>query len=169
MLKLTRLARKKAQPIDTQTHIAIVAAQYNARYVEGMIRAAKAVFKRASLQNLRIVRVPGSYEIPVVAARLARSVGPRVSAVICLGVIFRGETVHAQIIAEAVSHGLVRIQIETGVPVIQGVLLFENQEQARVRCLSREYNRGSEAAHTALEMARIVQELGAQVSKEASE
>jgi 6,7-dimethyl-8-ribityllumazine synthase len=157
MLKATRIRAGKAQPVHTR--IAIVAARYNARYVDGMIRAAKVVFKRASLTNLAILRVPGSYEIPVIASLLARSSAPSVSAVVCFGVIFRGKTAHAQIIAEAVSNGLVSIQVQTGIPIIHGVLLLEDQAQAHVRCLSAKYNRGTEAAQTALEMVRIVRSL----------
>src|SRR5271170_688989 len=83
---------------------AIIASKYNARYVDAMLRAAKAEILRAG-GKVQIVRVPGAYEIPVVAARLARppAAGPRIAAIICLGVILRGATTHAQHIGEAVS------------------------------------------------------------------
>jgi 6,7-dimethyl-8-ribityllumazine synthase len=71
-------------------------------------------------------------------------------------VILRGETTHAQHIGEAVSRALVDIQVQTEVPVIHEVLLLENRQQAEVRCLSEDHNRGLEAAQTALEMARIM-------------
>jgi 6,7-dimethyl-8-ribityllumazine synthase len=140
-------------------HFAIVASKYNNEYVDAMVSAAERAFAEAKA-SVRIVRVPGAYEIPAVAARLARRKSPQFAAVVCLGVILRGETTHAQHIGEAVSHALVDIQVETEVPVIHEVLLLENRQQADVRCLSKDHNRGLEAAQTALEMARIMASLG---------
>lgn len=137
---------------------AIVASQYNGRFVDSMLRAAKAELQRVGAE-VRVVRVPGAYEIPVTAARLARMSQPRYAAVICLGVIIRGQTVHAAHIGDAVSRALMQIQLETEVPVIHEVLLLENLEQARVRCLDAKHNRGREAAQTALAMARVMKEL----------
>ena len=138
---------------------AIVASRYNARYVDTMLRAASAELKRAGAASIEIFRVPGAYEIPVVAARLARSRETTISAIICLGVILRGQTVHAEHIGRAVSEALMEIQVRHEVPVIHEVLLLENQEQARVRCLGAKHNRGTEAAQTALQMARLMQSL----------
>src|SRR5213594_1422992 len=138
---------------------AIVAAQYNARYVDAMLRLAKAEFKRAGVSGLEVVRVPGSFEIPVVAARLASIQDAPYSAIVCLGVIFQGQTSHAQHIGQAVSQALAQLQVRSGVPVIHAVLLFENEEQARVRCLGTKHNRGLEAARTALAMARVMERL----------
>jgi 6,7-dimethyl-8-ribityllumazine synthase len=139
---------------------AIVASKYNARYVDAMLRAAKAEILRAG-GKVQILRVPGAYEIPVVAARLARApaAGPRIDAIICLGVILRGATTHAQHIGEAVSQALAQIQVLHEVPVIHEVLLLENEQQARERCLDKKHNRGTEAARTALEMARVMKSL----------
>lgn len=150
----------------TAGRFAIVASQYNARFVDAMVRAAKAELKRAGADSIQIIRVPGAYEIPVVAAELARANAVRseagarrtqpLAAIVCLGLVLRGETVHAAHIGEAVSQALMRIQVEHRVPVIHEVLLLENQDQARVRCLDRKHNRGTEAAQTAIQMARVM-------------
>jgi 6,7-dimethyl-8-ribityllumazine synthase len=155
---LTKIVPQTVQKSHGQ--FAIVASKYNAKYVDGMLHAAQAVLVKASTEAPIIVRVPGGYEIPVVAAKLARKQTPALLGIVCLAVIIRGETVHAQLVAEAVTHGLTRIAIEHCIPVIHEVLLFENQEQAKVRCLSKENNRGTEAALTAVEMARVMHRLG---------
>ena len=157
----TRRAASKSLPSAVSGTFAIVASQYNSRYVDGMLRAATQCLKDAGVTKIQLVRVPGAYEIPVVAARLAKpstDTAPP-AAIICLGVILRGETTHAQHIGEAVSNALSQIQVLYQVPVIHEVLLFENEDQARVRCLSPDHNRGAEAAQTALAMAAVMQSL----------
>ncbi len=138
---------------------AIVASRFNQRYVDSMLAAAKSRLRRAGAGAIEVFRVPGAFEIPAVAARLAGARPAPFAAVLCLGVIFRGETTHAQHIGEAVSLTLVQIQTSRLVPVIHGVYVFENQEQARVRCLDKHHNRGRELAQTALEMAALMRQL----------
>jgi 6,7-dimethyl-8-ribityllumazine synthase len=151
---LTKVKKAKSTRVPG-FHFAIVASKYNGEYVDAMVGAAERALTEARA-SVRVVRVPGAYEIPAVTARLARRKSPRFAAIICLGVILRGETTHAQHIGEAVSHALADIQVETEVPIIHEVLLLENRQQAEVRCLSKDHNRGLEAAQTALEMARIM-------------
>src|ERR1051325_646019 len=120
---LQKIQRKK---ILVHGEFAIVASKYNSRFVDAMLRAAKNELQRAGAK-IQIVRVPGAYEIPVVAAKLAAD--EKFSAIICLGVILRGETVHAAHIGEAVSNALMQIQLQYGIPVIHEVLLLENEAQ----------------------------------------
>jgi 6,7-dimethyl-8-ribityllumazine synthase len=134
---------------------AIVASRYNGVYVDAMLRAAREVLLGAGAK-VRIVRVPGAFEIPVVAAKLAASAARRYSAIICFGVIFQGETSHARHIGWGVTQALAQIQVQHKVPVIHGVFLFEKEKHAKVRCLGTKHNRGTEAAHTALQMARVM-------------
>jgi 6,7-dimethyl-8-ribityllumazine synthase len=147
---------------------AIIASRYNAQYVDAMLSAARTELLRAGAK-IRIVRVPGAFEIVVAAARLAeknstrssraKTSAARLSAIICLGVIFQGETSHAQHIGWGVTHALAAIQVQYKLPVIHGVFTFEKIKHARVRCLGTKHNRGAEAAQTALEMARVMQHL----------
>jgi 6,7-dimethyl-8-ribityllumazine synthase len=149
-------ANKKLNQRADAARFAIVASKYNGRYVDAMLRSALAELKRAGAKEVKVVRVPGAYEIPVVTARLARLPGGALNAIICLGVILRGATTHAAHIGEAVSQALMDIQVSTEVPVIHEVLLLENEQQAKERCLSRTHNRGTEAAQTALAMAKVM-------------
>ncbi len=148
-LKTRKLEAKNAR-------FAIVASKYNRRYVEAMLKAAKAELERGGASQITVVRVPGAFEIPVVAGRLARADSPAYSAVVCLGVIIRGATTHAQHIGEAVSQALAHIQVQYGTPMVHEVLLLENEQQAIERCLNPKHNRGTEAAQTALEMASVM-------------
>ena len=137
-------------------HFAIVASQYNARYVDALVRQAQSELKSAGVRHIKVVRVPGAFEIPVVVAALARSHLPRLSAILCLGVIFQGETSHAQHIGEAVSQALARLAVDLQIPVVHGVYHFNHEAQAQVRCLGKQHNRGVEVARTALAMAQVM-------------
>ncbi len=122
------------KPIKTKTArasggtFAIVASRYNAEFVDAMLHAAREELLRAGA-HVRIVRVPGAFEIPAAAARLAQP--KRYAAIICLGVIFQGETSHAQHIGWGVTHALAQIQVEQKIPVIHGVFVFEKVKQRK--------------------------------------
>ena len=155
---LRKNPESKQQAAARTGTFAIVASRYNATYVDAMVRAAKAELSRSGIARIQIVRVPGAYEIPVAAKRLARTV-PGLSAILCLGVVLRGETVHAALIGDTVSRALMEIQLAYEIPVIHEVLLLENENQARVRCLNPDHNRGTEAAQTAVAMVKVLQSL----------
>ncbi len=137
----------------------IVASEYNQRYVDSMVRAAKDCLTEAKADSIKIIRVPGAYEIPVVLRNILKTYSENVSAIICLGVIIRGETVHAQLIGESVTEAITRLQIDFGVPIIHEVLLLENIQQAEKRCLDPEHNRGYEAAQTAITMVKVIKSI----------
>lgn len=158
MLRRIRTLKAEARP---DQRFVIVASLYNRRYVDGMLRATVQTLRRAGAARVEVVRVPGAFEIPIVASTLARNATGRPAAIICLGVIMRGETVHADYIGETVSRALMQIQLTDGVPVVHEVLLLENHAQARVRCLDKQHNRGIEAALTAIRMANLMEDLAA--------
>lgn len=139
--------------------IAIVASVYNAEYVDSMIDAALETLAGSGVDDVELIRVPGAFEIPVVAAKLAQRKRLRPEAVLCLGVILRGKTTHAEHIGQSVTQSLAQIATDTTVPMIHEVLLLENKAQAKERCLSPKTNRGFEAAHTALIMASLIREI----------
>jgi len=151
---LTEISERQASVGNAS--IAIVAARYNATYTEALVASAQEELRKGGVENVATVWVPGSFEIPVVAARLANANDPEFEAIICFGAIFQGQTSHAQNIADSVSHSLADLQILSGKPIIHGVLLFQDEEQARVRCFGKEHNRGIEAARTAIEMVRVM-------------
>ena len=147
---------KDLSPQQGNARIAIVASTYNTEYVDGMLNAALAALTNAGVVKVELVRVPGAFEIPVVTAKLARRKRRRPEVIICLGVILRGETTHADNVSETVSRLLGEIAVETSVPVIHEVLLLKNKTQAKARCVLKKTNRGVEAAHSALTMARLI-------------
>ena len=149
---------RKTTP-QKSARIAIVASVYNAEYVDSMIDAALETLAGSGVNNVELIRVPGAFEIPVVAARLAQRKRLRPEAVLCLGVILRGKTTHAEHIGQSVTQSLAQIATDTTVPIIHEVLLLENKAQAKERCLSPKTNRGFEAAHMALIMASLIREI----------
>ncbi|HIG80892.1 MAG TPA: 6,7-dimethyl-8-ribityllumazine synthase [Verrucomicrobiales bacterium] len=152
MLKSTQ----RKMPAKQNGRIAIVASAYNAEYVDGMIEGALEVL----LGEVELIRVPGAFEIPVAAATLARRKRLRPAAVICLGVILRGQTTHAEYVGQSVTQQLATLAVETGIPMVHEVLLLESKAQAKARCLKAGTNRGAEAAHTALAMTELLDEIG---------
>jgi 6,7-dimethyl-8-ribityllumazine synthase len=136
----------------------IVASQFNSQYVQGLVdHAEKELRSLASSAAISIYRVPGSFEIPVVVRELARK--KKADAIIACGVIMQGETNHAKNLSRSVTDALQRIAVDYGIPVINVVLSFNNEDQARERCLENRINRGTEAARAAVEIAGVMSNL----------
>src|SRR5436190_15138489 len=139
-------------------NFAIVASQFNAQFVQGLADHARQELRAlAPNATISLHRVPGAFEIPVVVRELAGQ--NKAAAVIACGVILQGETNHAQNLSRSVTDALQRIAVEQAVPVINVVLSFANEDQARVRCLENRINRGTEAARAAVEIAKVISEL----------
>jgi len=150
---LTPLPTRPRFAVTAATRITIVASKYNKEFVDPMVERTLAEISLMEAHNkTEVVYAPGSFEIPYLARQVIEKNKP--DAVICLGVIFRGETGHADLIAASVSDELCRMSVETGTAVIHGVLLLDNESQARERCLGTEFNRGTEAARAAIEVLR---------------
>ena len=141
----------------------IIASKFNATYVDSMAEAALQVLRKAGADETEMFRVPGAYEIPAVVGHLLRKANERFSALICLGVVLRGETTHAQHITESVCMALAQAQMQYDVPVINGVYLFENKLQSDKRCMDPVHNRGIELANTAIEMGRLLLRLKTEI------
>jgi 6,7-dimethyl-8-ribityllumazine synthase len=136
----------------------IVASRFNAPYVQGLVdHATEQLRALAPDATISLHRVPGSFEIPVVVRELAAQ--DRADTIIACGVILQGETNHAQNLSRSVTDALQRIAVEHGVPVINVVLSFDNEAQARERCLGNKINRGTEAARAAVEIANVLSKL----------
>lgn len=137
----------------------IVCARFNEFFVGKLLGGAKDTLLRhgANAQDIEVAWVPGSFEIPLVAQRLARS--GRYDAIIALGVVIQGGTAHASYVNAEVSKGLAQISLASSLPVIYGVVTTENLEQAIERSGSKAGNRGASAAETAIEMASLMRDL----------
>jgi len=138
--------------------VAIVASRWNDFVVSRLIGGAVDALQRLGAQtdSITIVRVPGSFELPVAARRLA--ISGDYDALICLGAIIRGETSHNEHIASQVFKGIAQVQLETNLPVALGVVTADNLEQAIDRAGAKSGNKGFEAAMTAVELASLFRE-----------
>jgi 6,7-dimethyl-8-ribityllumazine synthase len=141
----------------TGRRFAIVVSTFNKDITDGLLRGARSALTDAgaSSADITVVRVPGAFEIPFTARRLART--GRYDAVVCLGCVIKGETMHFEYIASAVSHGLMAVGADTGVPVTFGVLTTLTEEQAVARSVDGPDNKGREAALSAVEMVTVVE------------
>jgi len=138
---------------------ALIAARFNSAIVDQLVAGALDALKRHGVADdaIDIVRVPGSFEIPLVAQRLAGS--GRYAAVICLGAVIRGETGHYDYVAGEAAAGVAWTALATNVPVIFGILTCDTLEQALQRAGAKSGNKGFDAALTAIEMVNLLRNL----------
>ncbi|HEY7186555.1 MAG TPA: 6,7-dimethyl-8-ribityllumazine synthase [Vicinamibacterales bacterium] len=134
---------------------AIVVSRFNADVTDGLLTGARAALADAGVrdEDITLVRVPGAFELPVTAGKLAGT--GRFDAIICLGCVIKGDTMHFEYISAAASHGIMNVSTTTGVPVAFGMLTALDDEQARVRSARGPDNKGREAALAAIEMATL--------------
>jgi len=140
-------------------NFAIVVSRFNEFITQKLLEGAVDCLVRHNAQekNITVVWVPGAFEIPLMAQKLAKS--RKFSAVICLGAILRGETPHFEFISNQVAVNIGKVALESDVPVIFGVITTENLEQAIERAGSKAGNKGWESALTAIEMANLSKEI----------
>ena len=134
---------------------AVVAARWNEAYVKRMVDAALDTLRRQGVpdDHVELTWVPGSHELPVAASWAADS--GRFDAVLAFGVVIRGETEHFRLVADGATHGLQRVALDTGVPVLNGVLAVHDLVQAEARCGGTHGNTGAQTALAALTMAGL--------------
>ena len=146
------------EALNEAASFAIVASEYNRTYVDGLVRfATDELSIIAPHAKLSVIRVPGAYEIPIAVQAIARNQRP--DAILAFGLIFDGETLHASLIATAVTQALSNISLNASVPVLHEVLVVKNDEQAKARCLSPEINRGTEAARAAVRIVHALRQI----------
>lgn len=138
--------------------IALVVSRFNSFLTEQLVKGAVDAFTRlgGSEKDLKLVRVPGAYELPLAAKKLASS---GVDAVVALGAVVRGATPHADLINETTARAFSEISLESGVPVVDGVVSADNLEQAVERCGTKQGNKGFAAMQAAIETANVLRGL----------
>lgn len=139
--------------------IGIIASRFNEFITNKLLEGAKDSFIRhgGCDEDLYIAWVPGAFEIPIIAKKMAES--GKFDAVVCLGAIIRGSTSHYELVCNEVSKGIAQVGLSTGIPVIFGIVTTDTIEQAIERAGTKAGNKGADAATTAIEMANLVKEL----------
>ena len=138
----------------------LVISRFNEFITKKLLEGAQDALLRHGVgeEDIEVAWVPGSFEIPLIAKKLAQT--ERYDAVICLGAVVRGGTPHFEYIAAEVSKGIAKVGLETGLPVIYGVITADTLEQAIERAGTKEGNEGFRAAASAIEMANLVKSIG---------
>lgn len=144
---------------DTQGHYTIVVGRFNSFVVESLVDGAVDVLKRHGVDeaNIRIIRVPGAFEIPLTVKKVAEQ--KKDDAIICLGAVIRGGTPHFEYVSAESTKGVGQVSLDFGVPVANGILTVNTIEQAIERSGTKAGNKGAEAAMVALEMVSVMRQL----------
>ena len=145
--------------VSKQIKIGIVAARLNEFITEKLLSGAMDGLVRHDVaeEDVNVAWVPGAFEIPLIASKMAKS--GKYDAVICLGAVIRGSTSHYDFVCNEVSKGIAAVSLETGIPVMFGVLTTENIEQAIERAGTKAGNKGYDCAVSAIEMVNLIREL----------
>ena len=145
--------------VSKEIKIGIVAARFNEFITSKLLEGAKDGLLRhdVSEENIHVAWVPGAFEIPLIASKMAKS--GKYDAVICLGAVIRGATSHYDYVCNEVSKGIASVSLESGVPVMFGVITTENIEQAIERAGTKSGNKGADAAKSAIEMASLLKNI----------
>ena len=148
-------------PAADKMRMGIVVSEWNPEITGALLSGAVETLKKNGLpeSNLFIHYVPGSFELPQGAAYLIDQLD--IDAVLCLGCVIQGETRHFEFICQAVSQGIMNLQLDSGIPVIFGILTTDNFDQAKERAGGKHGNKGDEAAITAIKMVELKNRLGA--------
>ena len=146
--------------IAQNIRVGIVAARFN-EFITSRLGAMDALLRHdVSEDDVHVAWVPGAFEIPLVASKMAKS--GKYDAVICLGAVIRGSTSHYDYVCNEVSKGLAAVSLESGIPVLFGVLTTENIEQAIERAGTKAGNKGYDCAVSAIEMVNLIREMDAE-------
>lgn len=147
--------------VSKEIHIGIVVSRFNEFISSKLLSGALDGLKRHDVQDdsISVAWVPGAFEIPLVAAKMARS--GKYDAVICLGAVIRGSTSHYELVCSEVTKGIASAGLETGVPVLFGIVTTENIEQAIERAGTKAGNKGYDCALSAIEMVNLLREMDA--------
>ena len=146
--------------VSSNIKVGIVVARFNEFITSKLLSGAMDGLLRHNVkeEDIQVAWVPGAFEIPLIASKMAKS--GKYDAVICLGAVIRGSTSHYDYVCNEVSKGIAAVSLETGIPVMFGVLTTENIEQAIERAGSKAGNTGSEGAEGAIEMVNLIREMG---------
>jgi 6,7-dimethyl-8-ribityllumazine synthase len=148
---MSHLIPSRPPGLDDPLVFAIVASRYNREFVDGLVNGARnELAVLAPKSRVELHEVPGSFEIPLGVQAVAER--GNAHAILAFGLLWEGETLHASLIATAVTGALMDISLKHKLPVLHEVLVIQNEEQARARCLDTEINRGVEAARASVAM-----------------
>jgi 6,7-dimethyl-8-ribityllumazine synthase len=154
----------KPRIIGQKAKVSIVASKYNEQFTDSLVEnAISELGELIPMARIDLIRVPGAFEIPVVVSKLMQR--SNINCIIALGVIIRGDTHHADLVASSVTQSLQNLAVSNCVPIIHEVLLVEDEKQAHARCIAASMNRGREAAKAAVGMIDIFAQIEKTIPK----